>query len=218
MATSSEENYLKAIWKLSPESEAVSTNALAELLDMRPASVTDMLKKLAAKKLISYKPYQGVKLTISGRKKALEIVRKHRLWEVFLRDKLGFGWDEVHDIAEQLEHIESEPLTDKLDHFLGFPKVDPHGDPIPDKDGKILSDTGILLANGSIKTAYLVVGVVEHSPVFLRYLDSHNIALGTLLSIENIEAYDQSVKITINKKKSVLLSHEVARNLLVSEQ
>jgi DtxR family transcriptional regulator, Mn-dependent transcriptional regulator len=218
MATSSEENYLKAIWKLAPENDAVSTNALAELLAMRPASVTDMLKKLAVKKLISYKPYQGVKLTASGRKKALEIVRKHRLWEVFLRDQLGFGWDEVHDIAEQLEHIESEALTDKLDHFLGFPKIDPHGDPIPDKDGKIQTDTGILLANAKPKTQYTVVGVVEHSPIFLRYLDSHHIGLGTWLTIDFVEAYDQSVKITINKKKSVLLSHEVARNLLVTER
>ena len=136
--TFSEENYLKTIYHLTIISDSeISTNAIAEKMETKASSVTDMLKKLAEKDLVDYKKYQGVSLTEKGKLSAKMIVRKHRLWEVFLVEKLDFSWDEVHDIAEQLEHIKSEKLINKLDDFLGNPTEDPHGDPIPDKNGKL---------------------------------------------------------------------------------
>lgn len=136
----SEENHIKTIFHLQKSAENVSTQALADKLNTKPASVTDMMKKLKAKKLLEYKPYHGFRLNAAGNKVALGIVRRHRLWEFFLSDKLGFAWDEVHDIAEHLEHVSSQKLIDKLDVFLGLPRFDPHGDPIPDKDGVIQKD------------------------------------------------------------------------------
>lgn len=216
MRTFSEENYLKAIWKLiGPEEEPVSTNAIAAAVQTKAASVTDMLKKLSDKKLIDYTPYKGVSLTKEGQRAAAEVVRKHRLWEVFLVEQLGFGWDEVHDIAEQLEHIQSEALTEKLDRFLGFPKVDPHGDPIPDKSGKIAGEPGFALAlAGQLKTV-VVTGVSDHSSSFLRFLDSNNIRLGDTILIREITEYDQSMTIQLKSKKLLHISHEVSRNILV---
>src|SRR5580693_6558937 len=137
MNTFTEENYLKAIYHLSLQSESVSTNQIAASLNTKAASVTDMLKKLADKELINYTKYQGVTLTPQGEKIAVSIIRKHRLWEYFLVEKLNFKWDEVHDVAEELEHISSKELADRLDQFMGYPKYDPHGDPIPDSNGKL---------------------------------------------------------------------------------
>src|SRR3984885_5178673 len=136
MNTFTEENYLKAIYHLSHESGSVSTNQIAAALNTKAASVTDMLKKLADKALINYEKYQGVTLTSAGQKIALHIIRKHRLWEYFLVEKLNFKWDEVHEMAEEMEHISSVELIDRLDKFMDYPKHDPHGDPIPDSDGK----------------------------------------------------------------------------------
>lgn len=215
MPTHSEENYLKAIWKLSESGEAVSTNAIAAEVKTRAASVTDMLKKLADKKLIQYQRYQGVKLTAEGRRVALGIVRKHRLWEVFLLEKLDYRWDEVHEIAEQLEHITSHNLTDRLDKFLGFPKFDPHGDPIPDKSGKLADPASVSLSLTRPGQSGIMTGVSEHSTVFLRYLDENALGLGCVIAVEHLNEFDQSLKIKVNGKSSIMVSQHVAKNILV---
>ncbi len=216
MPTHSEENYLKAIWKLHESgTPSVSTNSIAAEVKTRAASVTDMLKKLADKKLIQYQKYQGVKLTAEGRRVALNIVRKHRLWEVFLVEKLDYRWDEVHEIAEQLEHIFSENLTDRLDKFLGFPKFDPHGDPIPDKSGKLTEVASVSLSLVKAGQQVIMTGVSEHSTVFLRYLDEHAIGLGSEISVEQVIAFDQSLKIKVNGKSAITISQHAAKNILV---
>jgi DtxR family Mn-dependent transcriptional regulator len=214
--THSEENYLKAIWKLVEHSgENVSTNAIAASVNTKAASVTDMLKKLADKKLISYERYKGVTLTAKGKRVAVEVVRKHRLWEVFLVDQLKFKWDEVHDIAEQLEHIQSNALTEKLDKFLGFPKVDPHGDPIPDRTGKISDQQQLPLAQLEKDKKGIMTGVADHSALFLQFLDKKEIKLGDTIELKETTDYDQSMVIMINRKKTIQISNEVAKNILV---
>src|ERR1044072_2896201 len=216
MPTHSEENYLKAIWKLNESGTAsVSTNAIAAEVKTRAASVTDMLKKLADKKLIQYQRYQGVKLTAEGRRVALNIVRKHRLWEVFLVEKLNYGWDEVHEIAEQLEHIFSETLTDRLDKFLGFPKFDPHGDPIPDKSGKLADPASVSLSLLKPGQSGIMTGASEHSAVFLRYLDENKLGLGATISVEHINEFDQMLKIKVNNNTAIAVSQNAAKNILV---
>lgn len=216
MQTKSEENYLKAIWKLAEEyGETVSTNAIAAEVNTKAASVTDMLKKLAAQKLIVHIPYRGVNLTLKGRQAAAEIVRKHRLWEVFLVQKLEYGWDEVHDIAEQLEHISSPQLTDRLDKFLGHPKSDPHGDPIPDKSGKIPHDPGFPLSHAQSGKTFRVSGVGDHSAAFLRFLDSNHIRPGSKIAVREITEYDHSMLVQVDGKKGIHISKQVAQNILV---
>ena len=216
MYSFTEENYLKAIYKLSAE-EAATTNAIAEELNTKAASVTDMLRKLSEKKLITYIKYQGVSLTEKGRKVAVLTVRKHRLWEVFLHDKLAFGWDEVHDIAEQLEHIHSDVLIDKLDAFLNYPSVDPHGDPIPRKDGTIKDAKLKVLSDIAEGKRVIMSGVKEHAPVFLQYLEKTGLLLGTSIQVEEIVAFDGSVQLTLGKNTRIQISKEVAKNILVSE-
>lgn len=212
-----EENYLKAIFALSRlyNEQEVSTNQISDHLKNKAASVTDMLKRLADKKLIDYKPYKGVKLTDKGKKAAIKVVRKHRLWEVFLVEKLNFKWDEVHDIAEQLEHIDSDKLIEKLDNFLGKPKADPHGDPIPDASGKFGVQKSIALSEAQQKNVLIVTGVNDHSSEFLKFLSGSGIGLGDHLKIEESNSYDKSLKIKINNKRSLFLSHKVAENILV---
>ena len=217
MNSFTEENYLKAIYHLSKDDgSVVTTNQISETINTTPASVSDMLKKLAEKKLISYIKYQGANLTESGRRAATTIIRKHRLWEVFLVDKLGFKWDEVHDIAEELEHINSAELINRLDEFLAFPKNDPHGDPIPDNEGnfqyKELTKVSRLLTGqqGTIS------GVSEHSSVFLQYLEKRGLTLGALLHIKEVIEFDGSVILLIDKRKEVTISREVAKNILVA--
>lgn len=215
--THSEENYLKIIYHLSLKSEAVvSTNAIANVMDSKPSSVTDMVQKLAEKDLVSYKKYQGVSLTEQGRNAAINIIRKHRLWEVFLVEKLHFSWDEVHDIAEQLEHIKSEQLTNRLDEFLNFPTEDPHGDPIPNKNGEIPKLTRQLLADAPLQQNLICVGVKDSSSSFLQYLDKQKISLGTALQIIEKEAFDNSLKILIDQEK-ITVSHIVANNIFVKQ-
>jgi len=200
--TFSEENYLKAIYHLTSAIEIeVSTNAIAEMMETKASSVTDMLKKLAEKDLVHYKKYQGVSLTDKGKLAAKMIVRKHRLWEVFLVEKLDFTWDEVHDIAEQLEHIKSEQLINKLDNFLGNPTEDPHGDPIPDAKGQILIIEKQLLADLLENQIGICVGVKDSSADFLKYLDKQAIALGSKIEILSKESFDLSTKNKVNKKK-----------------
>ena len=213
--TFSEENYLKAIYHLSTFDEAeVSTNAIAEMMDTKASSVTDMLKKLAEKELVYYKKYQGASLTEKGRLMAKMIVRKHRLWEVFLVEKLDFTWDEVHDVAEQLEHIRSEKLIDKLDDFLGHPTEDPHGDPIPDGNGKMIKVDKLLLSEAKENQEVICVGVKDTSAEFLQYLDRQGIALGSKIKIVAIEPFDLSVIIKIDEKQ-VVVSDKTATNLYV---
>jgi DtxR family Mn-dependent transcriptional regulator len=187
----------------------------AEKINTKAASVTDMLKKLADKKLINYQKYQGVSLTAKGEKIALNIIRKHRLWEMFLVEKLSFKWDEVHDIAEQLEHINSDKLVEQLDKFLCYPKVDPHGDPIPDSKGRLNAPKSLLLSTFHKNTVCIMTGVVDHSPTFLQYLDKIELVLGCEIKIKDIVEYDHSLHIITNKGNSQFISNDVAKNILV---
>ena len=213
--TFSEENYLKAIYHLTVSSDAeVSTNAIAEMMETKASSVTDMLKKLAEKDLVNYKKYQGVSLTDGGKLSAKMIVRKHRLWEVFLVEKLDFSWDEVHDIAEQLEHIKSEKLINKLDDFLGNPTEDPHGDPIPDANGQIINTEKHLLSELSENQNGICVGVKDTSSEFLKYLDKQEISLGSKIEIIGKESFDLSLKIKLNDKE-LTISNKIASNIFV---
>ena len=211
-----EENYLKTIFHLdTKQNETVSTNALSEALKTKAASVTDMLKKLADKAFINYEKYQGVTLTDKGQQKALEVIRKHRLWEVFLVDKLDFKWDEVHDLAEELEHINSEALIDRLDAFLNFPERDPHGDPIPDKNGVLKAQELIAIAKMDIGQQGKISGVSEHSKDFLQHLEKMELRLGSDIIIIDKATFDGSVTISIDAKTQTI-SREIAKNLLVS--
>ena len=213
--TFSEENYLKAIYHLTVVTDSeVSTNAIAEMMETKASSVTDMLKKLAEKDLVNYKKYQGVSLTDKGKLAAKMIVRKHRLWEVFLVEKLDFSWDEVHDIAEQLEHIKSEKLINKLDDFLGNPTEDPHGDPIPNAEGQILKIEKQLLSELSERQSGICVGVKDTSSEFLKYLDKQEIALGSKIEIVGKESFDLSLKIKVDEK-DLVISNKIASNLFV---
>ena len=213
--THSEENYLKAIYHLTVQLEAeVPTNAIAEMMETKASSVTDMLKKLADKALINYIKYQWVSLTEKGTHAAKMIVRKHRLWEVFLVEKLAFTWDEVHDIAEQLEHIKSEQLINKLDDFLGNPTEDPHGDPIPDAQGKITKIEKLLLSELAESETAICVGVKDSSADFLQYLNKQKIALGAVIKVLGRENFDASLHLIINDTP-LTVSSKIAGNLYV---
>ena len=212
----SEENYLKAIYKLKEYSSTkITTNAIASVVATAPASVTDMLQKLAEKKLVNYERYQGVSLTSQGKKSAVSVIRKHRLWEFFLVEKLGYNWDEVHEIAEQLEHIQSESLVKKLYTFLGKPKWDPHGDPIPDEKGNFSSQKTIPLSSAATNEKLIISGVVDHKSDFLQYLDKNGLSLGKKITIKEITLYDNSMTIYIGKTIKHI-SSEVAKNILVT--
>ncbi len=216
MNSFTEENYLKAIYKLIEQScSSVSTNAIAEKMNTKAASVTDMLKKLSDKKLINYQKYQGVTLSSKGEKVALSVIRKHRLWEMFLLEKLNFKWDEVHDVAEQLEHINSDKLIEQIDKFLNFPKFDPHGDPIPDANGKIQSHKSKSIASHKKNDVLIMTGVVDHSAAFLQFLDKSGLALGNEIKIKELNDFDRSLQIIINKKNTLFISNDVAKNILV---
>ncbi len=216
MLSQTEENYIKAIYHLTNGKEqSATTNALSEALKTKPASVSDMLKKLSSKDLINYEKYKGVYLTKEGLKDALKIIRKHRLWEVFLVDKLNFAWDEVHDIAEQLEHIQSTTLTNKLDKFLGYPKNDPHGDPIPTAEGEISKHYQLTVTDLEPDNKAVVVGVKDSSASFLQYLNKIGISLGSELFVLEQIAYDQSLEIQLENNKQII-SKEVAKNIYVS--
>jgi DtxR family transcriptional regulator, Mn-dependent transcriptional regulator len=216
--TISEENYIKVIYHLSLVSpKGVNTNAIAGMLDTKASSVTDMLKKLAEKELVSYQKYQGVTLTEKGLLSAKMIVRKHRLWEVFLVDKLHFSWDEVHEIAEELEHIKSEKLINKLDEFLGFPAFDPHGDPIPNAKGELVKIDKFLLSDATLNTDFVCVGVKNSSVEFLQYLDKQNISLGSTIKVISREEFDSSLTIILNSN-TISISNKIAENLFIKAQ
>lgn len=213
--THSEENYLKTIYHLTTISDTgISTNAIAEKIETKASSVTDMLKKLAEKDLVNYKKYQGVSLTEKGKLTAKMIVRKHRLWESFLVEKLNFSWDEVHDVAEQLEHIKSEKLINKLDEFLNFPTEDPHGDPIPNAEGQIVNIKKQLLSEFEKNKIGICVGVKDTSSDFLKYLDKQEIALGSAIEIIEKELFDSSFIIRVGNKE-MTISNKIASNLYI---
>lgn len=215
MFTRSEENYLKAIFHLEMDSTSgISTNAIASKLDTKASSVTDMIKKLAEKDLLVYKKYQGVYLTELGKKIAAKVVRKHRLWEVFLVEKLDFSWDEVHDIAEQLEHIQSFKLIQQLDAFLGYPKTDPHGDPIPDEDGNFDNIEKRLLSSLKAGEFGICVGVDDSSSEFLKYLDKNKISLGKKIEVVSHEPFDGSLTIKVASKQ-LSISHKISTNIYI---
>jgi len=212
-----EEDYLKAIYKISETSESeIATNAIAERLKTKASSVTDMLKKLHKKDLIKYKKYKGVSLTKKGEKIAIQIIRKHRLWEYFLVKKMDFKWDEVHDVAEQLEHIKSKLLVDKLDTYLGYPKYDPHGDPIPSANGEIRIVHKKTIDQLKAKDDCVIVGVKDHSTSFLQHLDSLKIRLGSKIKVLEQIKYDKSMLINLDDKKEILISNKVSKNIFVN--
>ena len=212
-----EENYIKAIFSLNNNNagDGVSTNELSEHLNNKAGSVTDMLKRLAGKKLIHYEKYKGVFLTGKGEKMAIHIIRKHRLWEVFLMEKLQFRWDEVHDIAEQLEHIQSDELVQRLDDYLGRPKFDPHGDPIPDSKGQLNAIKSRPLSQCRQKGDYIFTGVAEHSKQFLQYLTSLGLKIGDTIRVEEVNQFDHSCQVKINRSSIKFISEKTSSNILV---
>jgi DtxR family Mn-dependent transcriptional regulator len=213
----SKENHLKAIFHLQQEQGLVTTNALAAALNTRPASVTDMLKKLKEQKLLNYERYKGFKLTAEGRKTAVHIIRKHRLWEYFLVKKLQFGWDEVHEIAEELEHISSRELIDRLDAFLGFPESDPHGDPIPDSQGRLQVRRQLSLSELPLNKIAQVSGISSQTSEMLELLQYNHIRLGTRLEIRKKFPFDNSLEVKVRNRPPVTLSAQVAKNVLVKD-
>lgn len=214
MNSQSEEDYLKALYHLEIDFNAVSTNSIAEYLDMKPSSVTDMLKKLSEKKFINYQKYKGTSLTKKGKLIALSIIRKHRLWETFLVEKLGFGWDQVHTIAEQLEHIKSDELIENLDNFLGNPKYDPHGDPIPSKDGNIEKMNQKILVELKASQKGIITGVKKGTASLLNYLDKEKVKLGDSIKVIEILEFDGTYIVEINKRK-LTFSEKICQNLLL---
>ncbi|WP_417800476.1 metal-dependent transcriptional regulator [Tenacibaculum sp.] len=217
MFSQSEENYIKTMYHLAADyKKGISTNAIAKKLETKASSVTDMVKKLSEKNVVSYKKYQGVTLTDFGKKIAANIVRKHRLWEVFLVDKLNFSWDEVHEVAEQLEHIKSPKLINELDAFLDYPKRDPHGDPIPDKEGNLQVIEKSLLSTLKKNEVGVCVGVDDSSSEFLRFLDKQEIALGKQIKVVEKEPFDGSLVIEMDEK-TLTVSNKIASNLYIQK-
>lgn len=216
--TYTEENYIKAIYTIQHKNDSgeVSVNEIAERMQTRPATVTDMFKKLSEKDLINYEKYKKIQLTNAGSKIALSILRKHRLWETFLCNKLNFAWDEVHEVAEQLEHIHSQKLIDKLDEFLGFPKYDPHGDPIPGHDGEIPLSKAVPLTEMPENVECKLVAVNDSSSAFLQQLKRFNLEIGSILTITERMPYDNSLWITNDSTgNSIQLSEKLSGNILV---
>ncbi|MEO5995519.1 MAG: metal-dependent transcriptional regulator [Chitinophagaceae bacterium] len=213
--SASKENYLKAIFHLQQEQASVSTNALAQALQTKAASVTDMLKKLKAQKLLHYERYKGVKLTVEGRKVAILIIRKHRLWEYFLVHKLSFGWEEVHEIAEELEHVSSKKLTDRLEEFLGFPQTDPHGDPIPDLQGRMPVSKQVILADLPVNAICTVSNIGDQTAEIMELLNHKNIRIGTKLEVKKKFSFDNSLEVKLRNQSAFTISEHLAKNLFV---
>lgn len=220
MNTLAEENYLKALYHLTLQSNGITnTNDIAAYVNIKASSVTDMLKKLAEKKLVNYKKYQGVSLSKKGTQKALQVIRKHRLWEYFLVEKLNFKWDEVHEIAEQLEHIQSDELINRIEKYLDFPKYDPHGDPIPDADGNIEEQSSLTLSELKTGDKAVIVGVNNTSSSFLKHIETQKLTLGVQLKVDEVYNFDNSLRISIGAEKiETIVSHLVSKNILVKKK
>ena len=215
--STSEENYIKAIHDLAALGK-VTTNTLAKAVQTKASSATDMIRRLAEKNLVNYIKYRGVSLTEEGNRVALKTLRKHRLWEVFLVEKLGFGWDEVHNVAEQLEHIQSPKLTERLSAFLGNPEFDPHGDPIPNKDGEMPLHSDLTLAQCKIGDELILQRVKDGNPEFLQYLKQMSLNLGEKFVVKNQFDFDGSVEIERSKNGTLMLSKTVSNHLFVLKQ
>lgn len=212
--STSEENYIKAIFHLQKDG-TVTTNELSVELQTRPASVTDMMKKLKTKKLVHYKAYRGFRLTAEGIRVALLIIRRHRLWEFFLAEKLKFNWDEVHEVAEDLEHVSSKKLIDKLDEYLNFPRFDPHGDPIPDSNGKIENIKQVCLTDVPVNRSTIVGHVSDQSSEMLELLGHKKIGIGTKLEVKKKFSFDQSMEIKVRQQPPTQISWDLAKNIFV---
>lgn len=212
--STSEENYLKTIFHLQTKDDNVTTNELADKLQAKPASITDMMKKLKTRKLVNYQPYQGFRLTPEGKKVALGIVRRHRLWEYFLAEKLKFNWDEVHDVAEQLEHVSSKKLIDKLDEYLEYPKFDPHGDPIPDTNGKMEPTKQISLPELQLNKPAKICFIANLSESLQEHLNEKKINIGMSIIVKRKFSYDNSLEIKLDNKL-LTISDQLAKNIFV---
>ena len=213
--STSEENYIKSIFHLQADADNVSTNDVAAMLQTRPASVTDMLKKLKAKKLLHYEKYKGFRLSAEGRKVALGIVRRHRLWEFFLAEKLGFQWSEVHALAEELEHVSNRKLIDKLDDYLGHPRFDPHGDPIPDTHGRMANTEQVVLSAWPLHTSAEVCGVGSQHGELLEMLSDKQIHIGTRIQVKKIFEFDRSLEVKLRKGPPITISEQMAKSIFV---
>ncbi|MDP4263822.1 MAG: metal-dependent regulator [Bacteroidota bacterium] len=213
--STSEENYIKAIFHLQHADGTVTTNELAGELRTKPASVTDMMKKLKIKKLVHYEAYHGFRLSNEGKKLALLIIRRHRLWEFFLAEKLRFSWEEVHAVAEDLEHVSSKKLIDKLDEFLGFPRFDPHGDPIPDSHGRIEASKQVCLQDLPLNKTATVGHVSDQSPAMLELLSHKKIGIGTKLEVKRKFGFDNSLEIKIRQQAPINISEQLSKNIFV---
>jgi len=212
-----EENYIKTIYLLQQVDENVTTNEVAATMNTKAASVTDMLKKLKGKKILNYEKYRGFRLSTEGKKIALSIVRKHRLWEYFLVDKLQFGWDEIHEVAEEMEHITSKKLIDKLDAFLGYPKFDPHGDPIPDTNGRMIIQHQVNLSDLTPNTSAEITMVGSQSTELLELLKHKNITIGTRIEVKQKFSFDNSIEIKIKTQQPFIISQQLAQVLFVKQ-
>lgn len=215
MSSHIEENYLKAIYKQTERNkDGAYTNDIANELNVKAATVTEAFKKLGDKGLIFYEKYKAVTLTEDGRAVAIKTIRKHRLWEVFLVEKLGFKWDEIHPMAEELEHVGFEELTERLAKFLGNPEFDPHGDPIPDKNGNFAKNKSVKLTSIGVGKTVAMTGIENHTPSFLQHLDKLGLKLGAEITIKELVEFDQSILVSVNSKKEFYLSQEIANNIL----
>ncbi|HEV2832852.1 MAG TPA: metal-dependent transcriptional regulator [Hanamia sp.] len=213
-----EENYLKALFNLASETGEVNVNELSKSLEIKMPTVTSMMKKLSEKKLVHYESYKPLRLTEKGKKEAGLIIRKHRLTEIFLVDKMNFGWEDVHDIAEQIEHIQSPVFFEKMDELLGYPKIDPHGSPIPDRDGKIVMKSYDKLSDCKVGETVRLLAVINTSSEFLKFLNSREMRLGLKIKIKSIEAFDKSMVVSYGKHQNEALSHIVCERLLVKKE
>jgi DtxR family transcriptional regulator, Mn-dependent transcriptional regulator len=217
MNSQTEENYIKALFNLANEKGEVSVNELSKSLDIKMPTVTSMMKKLAAKKLVHYESYKPLRLTEKGRREAGLIIRKHRLTEMFLVEKMGFGWEDVHEIAEQVEHINSPLFFEKMDELLGHPKTDPHGSPIPDANGKIEWVVYEKLSACKAGDKVRICAVLHSSAEFLKFLNNRDLRLGLQLRVKNVEAFDGSMQVSFGKHSAETLSLTVCEQLLVEK-
>lgn len=215
MGSLTEENYIKSIYALSQATGEVFVSELAKKLDVKQPSVNSMMKKLTLKKVVAYAPYKGIKLTEKGRKEALSIIRRHRLAELFLVKVMELGWEEVHDIAEQLEHVDSKRFYDRIDEMLQFPKVDPHGEPIPDVNGKISNDKSIPLSQAIEGVNVKIIAVTDDKKSFLDHLNVKGLHIGEKVVVKRREVYDGSIVLTNKSKEEIMLSHQVAERILI---
>ena len=217
MATITIENYLKALYLLSQKSKTVSLTDLSKEMGVSAPTVNNMIKKLEEKGWVDYKKYKPIKLTKEGRLRSSVVIRKHRLTEIFLVKLMGFGWEEVHDIAEQIEHIKSESFFDRMDELLGFPKTDPHGSPIPDKNGKIIKQNYKTLSEIVENKKVSLAALKDSSFELLDYLNKKNLKLGDTLHVLSVEPFDQSLSILLPDSREITMTHQVCSCLLVIE-